>query len=66
MTTPLMIIQNELPYYLCDDIINHIQKYLKNDIVYQALAEHFDYLSYRNDLYQDFEPNEDVVENLMD
>ena len=54
MTTPLMIIQNELPYYLCDDIINHIKKYLKNDIVYQALAEHFDYLIYRNDLYQDF------------
>jgi hypothetical protein len=54
MTTPLTIIQNELPYYLCDDIINHIQKFLRNDMMYNALGEYFDYLRYKNELYENF------------
>jgi len=54
MTTPLTIIQNELPYKLCDEIINHIQQYLRNELMYNALGEYFDYLCYKNELYENF------------
>tara|TARA_B100001173_G_C15843901_1_gene485837 strand:+ start:69 stop:344 length:276 start_codon:yes stop_codon:yes gene_type:complete len=52
MSSPISILEEK--YYLCINIKNKIQTFLKNDVAYDALREHFIYLSKKKDLYQKF------------
>lgn len=50
MISPLIILKNKLP----QEILNNIQSYLTNNIVNKALICYYDYLYYKNELYDDF------------
>lgn len=52
MSSPILILEEK--YYLCVDIKNKIQTFLKNDVTYDALRQYFIYLSKKKDLYQKF------------
>ena len=52
MSSPILILEEK--YYLCVDIKNKIQTFLKNDVAYDALRQYFIYLSKKKDLYQKF------------
>ena len=50
MNSPLVLFEEKLPI----ELINIIQSYLSNDIAFIALKEHYDYLFYKRDLYENF------------
>ena len=50
MESPLKYIEDQFPI----EIINHIQSYMRNDVMYRALQEYFDYLHYKENLYNNF------------
>ena len=52
MSSPISILEEK--YYLCNEIKNKIQTFLKNDVAYDALREYFIYLAKKKDLYQKF------------
>lgn len=50
MNSPLKLIEDKFPI----EVLNIIQSYMSNDVVYFALQKYFDYLFYKRDLYQEF------------
>jgi len=50
MNNPLKMIENKLP----EDVTNNIRSYMRNDFIYKALNEYFDYIFYKKELYEDF------------
>jgi len=59
MNTPLVIIQRLFP----QEVVNIIQSFMRNDIVYQAIDEYFYYLFYQEELYNNFIYNTHIVPN---
>ena len=52
--TPINIIMNiNDKYQLPKEVSYHIQKYMRNDIVYKALQKHFDHLNHKKELCDD-------------
>ena len=60
MSSPLLIVEEVIPYKLPFEILNIIQSYMKNDVAYEVLKEYYSYLYYKKDLYEDF-----VYENYI-
>ena len=53
--SPINILTKEIKNLeLPDTVINHIQKYLKNDIVYEAINKYYGYLYDKKKLYEEF------------
>jgi hypothetical protein len=50
MNTPIDIVANNLP----QDVKNIIQNYCKNELMYNALREYFDYLYEKKEIYENF------------
>jgi hypothetical protein len=50
MNTPLVLIQRHFP----QEVVNIIQSFMRNEIVYQAIYEYFNHLFYEKDLHDRF------------
>ena len=50
MNSPLVLLENKIPR----DVLNIIQKYLVNDIVYEALARYFNCLFCKKNIIHRF------------
>jgi hypothetical protein len=52
MSSPLLIVQEVIPHKFPQEILNIIQSFLKNDMVYQAIKEYYAYLYNKKEAYE--------------